>query len=80
MEQLAIIKNVRCGVGDRGSAQLQFDAYTSASTAALQVIDWDEAKTVIEAYDVSDVSKLEGKPCYVNKGDGTSTFARPALI
>lgn len=80
MEQLAIIKNVRCGVGDRGVAWLQFDAYTSESRAALQVIGWDVAKEVIEAYGVSDVSKLEGKPCYVESDKGMSTFTRAAVI
>lgn len=54
---LAIIKEVRCGVGDRGVAWLQLSAFTSESGAALQIIDWAAAKDVIEAYGVSDVKQ-----------------------
>ncbi len=63
---MAIIKDVRCGVGDRGRAWLQFSTYCSEASAALQIIEWEDAKDVIEAYGVSDVSQLEGKPCWVD--------------
>lgn len=65
-QQLAIIKQVHCGVGDRGYAALWFSTYITEGSAALQVFGWEEAKTIIEAYGVSDVARLEGKPCWVD--------------
>jgi len=69
-EQIAIIKNVKIGVGDRGRAWLSFDTYVSECAAALQVVEWDAAKQVIEDADVGDVHDLNGKPCWVET-DGT---------
>ena len=75
-EKLAIIKNVRCGVGDRGVAWLQFDTYTSEHLAAMQIIPWGKAKDVIEAYGVSDVRDLNNMPVWVETDDSTILFKR----
>lgn len=76
-EVVAIMKNVHCGVGDRGEAWLSFDSYISEHVAALQIIPWEEAKEFIEAYGVSDVYKLEGKPVWVRSGNNVSLYSRP---
>jgi hypothetical protein len=65
-KSLAIIKNVHCGVGDRGRAALWFSVHITESSAALQVFEWNQAKEIIEAYGVEDVARLDGKPCWVD--------------
>lgn len=80
-ERLAIMRHVRCGVGDRGRAWLSFDVFTSESSAALTILEWDRAKEVIEAYGVSDVHQLEGKPCWVDTSQpGMTTWISPAVF
>lgn len=79
-EQLAIIKGVRCGVGDRGRAWLSFSTYVSDCSAALQIVEWDAAKQVLEDADVQDVHQLNGKPCWVEVDRGMIVFLRMAKI
>jgi hypothetical protein len=79
-KQLAIIKNVHCGVGDRGVACLWFDTYISECSAALQVLSWDDAKLVIEKAGVSDVGRLAGRACWVEAGNGFIKFIEVASI
>jgi hypothetical protein len=70
---MAIIRRPKFGVGDRGRTWLQFETYVSESSAASQTLEVDEAAKVIEAYGVTDVSKLDGKPCWVDT-------SRPGII
>lgn len=72
----AIIQRPKFGVGDRGSVVLTFDAYTSESSAALQVIGVEDAVKILEDAEVSDVSKLNGLPCWVEQGDGMIIFKK----
>lgn len=76
MEKLAVIKNPVIGVDDRGHASLRFTTYVSESSAASQALNWEEAKTLIESADVSDVRQLDGKPCWVEQADGFIRFLR----
>ena len=78
-ESLAIIREVHCGVSDRGTACLWFSAYIGESSAALQVMSWSDAKDIIEAYAVTDVADLNGKPCWVDTSShGIIRYLRPA--
>lgn len=79
-ETLAIARNVRYGVGDRGKVCLVFDTYVGDSTAALQVLYQPEADQAIEAWGVSDVHDIEGRPCWVegDRAGGIIRFLRPA--
>lgn len=79
-EQLAIIRNVNCGVGDYGKACLWFDAYIGECAAALQVIEWGAAGKLLEEAGIADVNKLNGRPCYVEVGGGMILFKRMAKI
>lgn len=80
-KQLAIIKNVHCGVGDYGVACLWFDVHIDESSSALTVLDWERAKIVIEKYGVRDVQQLNGKPCWVDTSTrGIIRFLEPAKI
>jgi hypothetical protein len=77
---LAIIRDVRCGVDDHGAC-LRFTTCISESSRALQVLPWDRAKTVIEAYGVSDVGQLNGKACWIDVSKpGLAVFAGPAKL
>lgn len=79
-KQLAIIRQVECGVGDYGQAALWFSTFITESGAALQVFDWDQAREVIEAYGVRDVHQLEGKPCWVNASGSLIRWVGPAVF
>lgn len=63
---MAIIRDPHFGVGDRGTVALWFTVYVTESSAALQVFDVDEGVKIIADYGVSDVCKLDGKPCWVD--------------
>lgn len=76
-EQLAIIKNPKFGVGDRGEVVLTFEAYINESTAALQVLSADDGVKFLRAYGVSDASYLAGKPVWMDTSrPGLSIFKR----
>ena len=79
-KQLAIIKNVHCGVGDRGVACLWFDTYINEHSAVLQVLSWAIAKDVLEKISVDDVYKLNGKACWVEVDNGYIKFLEIAAI
>lgn len=78
--QLAIIREVQCGMGDRGSAVLSFATFIDEGSSALQVLRWEDAKNVIEAYGVEHVEHLNGKPCWVQVGEGRIIFDGAAKI
>lgn len=71
---MAVIRKPQFGVGDRGKVMLWFTVYTSETLAALQVFTPEQAVEIIEAYGVDDVSKLDGKPCWVD------TSSNPGLM
>ena len=79
-ERLAIIKEVQCGVGDYGKAALWFTTYISDCSAALQVIEWEDAAKLIESSGVRHVDSLNGKSCYVEVGNGLIRFKRMAKL
>lgn len=79
-EQLAVIRGVKCGVGDYGNATLSFSTYISECVAALQVVGWDDAKKLIEDAGVEHVDLLVGKTCWVEVGNGMIIFKRLAKI
>ena len=62
-KQMAVIRNVHVGGGDRGTPCLWFDTYISEASAALQVLDWETARELVRK--TYDVKELEGKPCWV---------------
>lgn len=76
MEKVAIIKQIRIGVCDRGYASLSFHTFVSECEAAMQLLNWVEAKKVIEDAGVADVKDLEGKPCWVNEERGLIVFVK----
>ena len=75
-EQLAIIRNVGYGCRDIGKPCLFFDSYITETTAALQILTGEDADEFIKAYGVYDVSKLEGKPVWVDVGQNRVTINR----
>lgn len=65
-KQMAIVKGVHCGVGDRGRFALWFNVYISECVAALQVFQGgEEVARIVEAAGVGDVKELDGRPCWV---------------
>jgi hypothetical protein len=78
---LAIIRSVRCGVGDRDTACLRFEIRISEGSMTTWSLSWDEAKPVIEAYGVSDVHDLDGKPCWADTSErGLIRWIGPAKL
>lgn len=73
-EQMAVIRNVHIGGGDRGIPCLWFDTYISESSAALQVIPWDQAFEILKS--TYDVKELDGRPCYVEVDGNMIRFLR----
>lgn len=69
-EVLAIMKDVGIGMRDHCNPILWFNAYTDESSASLQIVEWEEAGLMIEAYGVHDALQLEGKPIWM-KTDGS---------
>lgn len=63
--QLAIIREPRFGVDDRGHVALSFHVYVTESSAALQVFESGKGCDIIAEYGVRDVHELAGKPCWV---------------
>ena len=63
--EMAIIKGVGIGMRDCREPVLWFDVHIASGGAALQVLNWTEAKKLIADYSLYDVRNLEGKPCLV---------------
>lgn len=66
---MAIMRNVRFGVGDRDVCWLQFETKLAGGSAAMQYLMPDEAIPLIEEYGVRDVHDLNGKPCLVDTSE-----------
>jgi hypothetical protein len=74
---LAIMREVGYGNRDLGRPCLWFSTYIDESSAALQVLQGDEAEEVIRESGVYDVRDLEGKPCWVDTSEhGRIRFMR----
>lgn len=78
MEKLAVIRNVKFGVGDRGTVVLRFDTYVTENTAASQSLYPEDAINAIQAAGVDDVYKLNGRTCWVNEERAVIQFVRMA--
>lgn len=79
-EQLAVIRDVHFGVGDRGTVCMWFSAYITEGSAAVQVLSVERAVELIAAAGVDDVRKLDGRTCWVDVTGSTITFKRYARI
>lgn len=82
MRKMAIMKNVTFGLDiDCGRVGLCFTVYLDESSAALQYVYGESALEVIKKYGVSDVSRLNGKPCWVETDDfHYIKFIEPCVI
>lgn len=79
---MAIIKDAKFGVGDRGKTTLTFSTFITEGSAALQVFyDMDEISSILEKYGVEDVPHLNGKACWVDTSkQGLITWVGPCVI
>jgi hypothetical protein len=57
-----------------GIACLWFNTYITESSAALQVINWEDAAKLLAT--VYDVKELNGRPCVVNVEGNMIKFVR----
>jgi hypothetical protein len=73
-EQVAIIRNVGIGGRDVGRPVLWFDTYIRESSAALQIIGWEQAGELLAG--IREVRELEGRPCWVEADGGMIKFLR----
>lgn len=86
MEQIAILKNPKLWVDDRGAVTLRFDA-AQEGHSALQII-WLEgpfasegAEKLVELIQAAgNFDKLDGLPIIVEREARTTTYVRPASI
>lgn len=82
--QLAILKNPRLAVDDRGTVTLRFDAAIEG-LRALQIIDLERdklgtAKLVDLIHAAGSFERLEGTPILVEKDISIMTYLRPANV
>lgn len=76
-EHLAVISEVRMGMEDHYGAALMFTASISEGNCALQVIPIDDPRCKEILSGVSDVSRLNGRACWVDTSRrGLITFKR----
>lgn len=81
VEQLAVIRNFKLGVGDRDVPVIMFDAFLTEGTAALQCIyGAEEIHQFIADAEVSDITKMNGRTCWVETDGFVSRFLRLAKI
>ena len=81
MKQIAIIKDVKYGyMEETGRVMLVFTVYISESICAGVHLDVEEAAKMIKEYKVSDTSKLEGKPCFVEVSGQTIRYLEPMIL
>ena len=79
-EQLAVIRQVRYGVGDYGQPALSFTTYISDCVGAGQFFHQPQADEIILAAGVSDVHALEGMTCWVEVSGCMIRFLRMAKM
>jgi hypothetical protein len=81
VEQLAVMRNVKFGVSDRGEPAMMFSVYTSELHGTQWHLTWEDAGKWIKAFDVGDVKLLEGKTCWVDVSkQGLMIPLRPAVL
>ena len=79
-KQLAIMKDVKIGMRDIGRACMWFETYIDEGITALQVLNWEDTKKLIEDADVYDFKSLEGHACWVECDRGQILFLKIAKI
>lgn len=77
MTTTGIMRGVHFGHRDVGRPVLWFDTYTSESTAALQVLNAEQAASLLAETGVYDIGSLEGWPCELEVDGSRITFVRP---
>jgi hypothetical protein len=80
LRSMAIIKAPRYGLNDDGIVGLSFAAYIAEGIGAPLFLPVTHATAVIELYGVADVSRLDGKPCWVKIHNGVISFETPCMI
>lgn len=74
---LAIVRDVGIGMLDTNRPCMWFTTYTSEASAALQVLNWEEAKQLIQETGVYNIKELDGWPCWCDTSDdGLIKFIR----
>ena len=68
------MKNVHFGVRDRDTAMLYFNVWWSESETSLICLPCPYAVNLIEKHQVSDIQKLDGKPCWIDVDGNTVKF------
>lgn len=78
-KQMAIIQDIRLGVYDRSKAMLYFTA-NIGGTCALQCLSVEDGVKMIEAYQSSDISDLNGKPCWCEVSNSMIKYIEPCIL
>ena len=78
--KLAVIVNPRYGINDRGFVGLSFEVYIDENICAGAWLPQDEAATLLKQADVSDVSELHCKVCWVVEDGPYITYVKYAKI
>ena len=83
-EEMAIMKNVKIGINDRGVPGLSFEC-AQENCGASQFLSWEKTGELFKATGFHSVDQFEGKPCIVEKaGNGgmtnTMLFQRMARV
>jgi hypothetical protein len=80
-EVLGFIKGVGIGMRDTSGACLWFTAYTDEHSASLQILNWKEAKKLIEDAQVHNVNDLNRRACIIDVSKlGVHRFVRIAKL
>ena len=78
---MAVISAVGIGMRDMHRPGLWFTVHTDDSSAALQTLSWPEAGELIKNNNVTNVSDLHGRACFVDiSSPGIIRFVRLAKI
>ena len=80
MRQLAVIRDIHFGVGDRGRVCMWFSAFVSESSTALQVLSVEQAVDLLQRHGVDNTSRLEGKTVWVEVDDRMIKYLEPAKL
>lgn len=73
-ERLAIISEVGIGTRDTNYPCLWFTVNLDETSAALIVLDWEEAYKVLQ--EVTNIKQLDGHPCWVTSVNGIVRYLK----
>jgi hypothetical protein len=79
-EQLAVIRKPKFGVDDLDTVSLRFTVYISEAGAADQRLSPEDAIRALKDAGVDDVSRLDGRTCWVTVDRGIVQFQRMATL